>query len=530
MADNEHSTAPDHDQAEVLRTIRRAAAEATPAELAEALQQLLGLGSGPLDLFGEDPPPSQRRPRRSDVVTYRVRVDLVGAKPPLWRRLELASDLFLDDVHQAVQAAFGWTDTHLHRFGSGPPTDRDTEYYLCPFDAEEGSIGIPEQEVRLDEVLVDVGDRLYYEYDYGDDWRHTIKVEAVLDRDANAPRAVCTAGRRPDPPEDCGGVYGYELLVAASDPTHPDHAGATAEIADIYGDDVDWDLRTPTPFDIDETNAALAARGLGDHQPPGSMAGLNALGTGDTEPAEGLPEPLAELVDAVRTSDVEGRLRRLIASAGLDEPVQVDADTAARMVHPYAWLLRHVGEDGIKLTSAGYLPPVHVGAAFEELSLADEWIGKGNREDLTLPVLHLRETAQRAGLLRKHRGRLVVTARGREVLDKPVALWWQLAERMPPRSSAAHETQAGTVLLLAIAADITDSHEVDHTIAEVLNAIGWRSGDGMPLTPMAAARSAWDTWAVLRRLGAFADADKLGRRAEPTDHGVTFARAALRTW
>src|SRR5262245_30733948 len=58
-------------------------------------------------LFEAPPPPSRRRPRRTDVVTYRARIDLKGTRPPLWRRLELASDLFLDQVHEIIQVAFG---------------------------------------------------------------------------------------------------------------------------------------------------------------------------------------------------------------------------------------------------------------------------------------------------------------------------------------------------------------------------------------------------------------------------------------
>lgn len=73
--------------------------------------------------------------------------------------------------------------------------------------------------------------------------------------------------------------------------------------------------------------------------------------------------------------------------------MQVDTETAARMIHPYMWLLDRVGTDGIMLTSAGCLPPVHVEAAVTELRLAKEWIGKGNRESRTLPVLGRRESA-----------------------------------------------------------------------------------------------------------------------------------------
>jgi len=68
---------------------------------------------------------------------------------------------------------------------------------------------------------------------------------------------------------------------------------------------------------------------------------------------------------------------------------------------------------------------------FDELGLGDERIGKGNREDLTAPVLTLREAAQRLGLLRKYQGRLVPTSRARRLTGDPVGLWWHLASRLP---------------------------------------------------------------------------------------------------
>lgn len=169
------------------------------------------------------PPPSRRRPRRAESVTYRVRVELLGCQPPVWRPLELASDLFLDDVHEILQVAFGWTDSHLHRFGCGPKYySDDTEYYLMEYEVHEGETGIPEEQVRLDEVLVEVGDRLCYCYDFGDDWQHVLELETVLTRPDSAGRTVCTDGRRPGPPEDCGGVHGYELIAAVTEPADSD--------------------------------------------------------------------------------------------------------------------------------------------------------------------------------------------------------------------------------------------------------------------------------------------------------------------
>src|ERR1022692_2847661 len=172
---------------------------------------------------GSDETPSRRHSGRPDVVTYRVRVDLEETSPPLWRRLEFASDLYLDEVHAVIQAAFGWTDSHLHRFGSGPDYySRDTEYYLCPFEVSEGETGTPEDEVRLDEVLRDAGGRLFYCYDFGDDWQHVIKLEAVLPRDESAPRATCAGGRRPGPPAGCGGGGGHGPISPGPDPGRPE--------------------------------------------------------------------------------------------------------------------------------------------------------------------------------------------------------------------------------------------------------------------------------------------------------------------
>jgi hypothetical protein len=162
-----------------------------------------------------NPPSARRRPPRDDVVTYRLRIDLDRTRPPLWRRLEVASDLFLDDLHWIIQVAFGWDNGHLHEFSSG--RGWEAEHYLCP-EVDDG--GIPEEEVRLDEVLVDRGDKLRYEYDFGDGWEHTIKLEAVLPHTDSEPVARCVAGRRDGPAGDCGGVYAYEEMCAAGDPDH----------------------------------------------------------------------------------------------------------------------------------------------------------------------------------------------------------------------------------------------------------------------------------------------------------------------
>ncbi|HEU4675898.1 MAG TPA: plasmid pRiA4b ORF-3 family protein [Motilibacteraceae bacterium] len=172
-------------------------------------------------LAGVQPPTSPRRPRREQEATLRVRVDLAEAKPPIWRRLELSSSLYLDELHEVLQEAFDWDDSHLHRFAVGSTFDPRTEAYLCPFDEDEGEPGVPTREVRLDELLVEPGDRLDYVYDFGDGWEHVIKLEAVLDRAADDPWVRCTGGRRAAPPEDCGGMWGYDEALAEGMPEAP---------------------------------------------------------------------------------------------------------------------------------------------------------------------------------------------------------------------------------------------------------------------------------------------------------------------
>lgn len=500
------------DDDEIERILNETLAVLRPAD-SQTLARRLALGGVmPVEqVLSASKPPVRRRPRRVDPVTLRVRVDLAGTRPPVWRRLELASDLFLDDVHEIMQAAFGWTDSHLHRFGCGPNYySRETEYYLCPFSVDEGDEGVPEDQVRLDEVLVDAGDRLFYAYDFGDDWQHVIRLEAVLAREESAQRAICTDGRRPGPAEDCGGAGGYALLVAATDPGHPDHAAARAEYADLYGPDVDPHDWVPTPFDIDRINRVLAD--LGAIASPHEIAG-----------------PPRVLLDAMRTTDGQHQLRRLLGRARLCDPVLIGADTAAAAVRPYAWLLDRVGDDGIKLTQAGYLPPVHVEAAFAELGFDKVWIGAGNREDLTYPVLSLRQSAQRIGLLRKHRGLLLATARGRALCTDPVGLWWHLAERTPVATNDRCVYQAGLLYLAAVAAGLTEDHET--IVAELLDALGWVRGDGAPITAQSAARATSEVKDTLHRMGLMRHrGPRLDLPEWPTQDAVDFARAALKTW
>jgi hypothetical protein len=187
-------------------------------------------------------------PRRSgptDGAVYQVKISLRGASPPIWRRLRLPAAATLGQVHHVIQVAFGWDDSHLHDFEAGGQRYSRAEFGL---ESRQGRVH-DEDKAILSAVAPGEGSRLRYTYDFGDSWEHELVVEKVLPPDG-VPHAVCVAGRRAGPPEDCGGVWGYaELCDILADPDHPDRD----ERLDWLGDDYD-----PAAFDKHELNSELA--------------------------------------------------------------------------------------------------------------------------------------------------------------------------------------------------------------------------------------------------------------------------------
>jgi len=172
-----------------------------------------------------------------------LKVTLRGLKPPVWRRLLVPGSMTLGALHTAIQAAMGWHDGHLHAF------DIDGEQFG---DRRTVDDVVDENRLTLNSLARSGVDRFAYTYDFGDNWEHTIAVEKRVPAVEGQAYPVCIAGKRTCPPEDCGGVWGYdELLAIMADPGHPDHA----EYAEQFDEDFD-----PDDFDIEHANTMLAAR------------------------------------------------------------------------------------------------------------------------------------------------------------------------------------------------------------------------------------------------------------------------------
>ena len=172
-----------------------------------------------------------------DLNALQLRITLAEIEPPIWRGLIVPSTWHLGQLHLAIQAAFNWWNYHLHEFRIG-----GLRYGDLQFD-EDGYPDSPrlfdESEVRLLDFGRDPGTAFTYFYDFGDDWHHHVEIERHVALDPVPKMATCTGGARARPPEDVGGVGGYESFLAVmADPDDPEHADTKRWCGGYF--DPDW--------------------------------------------------------------------------------------------------------------------------------------------------------------------------------------------------------------------------------------------------------------------------------------------------
>lgn len=376
------------------------------------------------------------------VPAYDLRVAFRSTEPEIWRRLLVPETITVPELHRVLQTAFGWENRHL--FGIRC-VDRigQPRVIIGPDGAAEEMGDEQASGVVLFELLdaQQTGPAtLEYEYDFGDAWTHLFEVMGPAELPAGTVR--CIDGAKRGPVEDAGGPYGYiRLIEALADPADEGHL----ELSDWYQFATGQDAGTfePYAFDAGELNARF-----------------------DELAVRLWPEPPT------------------------DEEI-------GYVVHPVQWLLNEAGADGLQLTADGYLKPAVVARAVRELCWEYRWPGKANRENQTRPVLQLRHQLQAWKLLRKSKGRLVLSPAGRKVHDGGRPLWDYLAEAMAfvPEESTAIVTGIVVQWLLDGTTPSWDRRE--RIVADTLRAAGFRMKDGSPI-PLDLARELYlgVTWTL----------------------------------
>lgn len=176
-----------------------------------------------------------------------LHVALRHIAPLIWRRLLVPADLDLAELHEVLQVTFGWENSHLHAFEIGGFRFRDYDN----LDEDDSGFYLDEQ-MTLVGAVARKGVPFTYAYDFGDGWKHDVRVESVVqgERLRHFTRIECLAGARRCPPEDCGGPPGYEhLLAVLGNPSDPEFA----EVMSLAGRKFD-----PEAFDVAKVNKKLA--------------------------------------------------------------------------------------------------------------------------------------------------------------------------------------------------------------------------------------------------------------------------------
>lgn len=179
--------------------------------------------------------------KKSQLV-FQFKVSLLDIEPEIWRRFQVRGNYSYWDLHVALQNVVGWSDSHLHAFRSpqleengleiGIPTELFDNFVDDEFKVVAG------WDVPLTEYFKEPGDRMTYEYDFGDGWEHEILLEGILLKEKGRKYPYCLAGEQACPPEDCGGRYGYyEMLEILYSPSHEEHEGMMDWLKSHYQSD-----------------------------------------------------------------------------------------------------------------------------------------------------------------------------------------------------------------------------------------------------------------------------------------------------
>lgn len=199
------------------------------------------------------------KPKPAADAVYQFKITLLESHPPIWRRIQV-QECTLDKLHEHIQTAMGWTNSHLHHFKIGEQLYGDPDLMQENFedmDYEDSTT------TKIIDILPRTGRRFrfQYEYDFGDSWYHEVLFEGIMPADPKVKYPLCLEGERACPPEDCGGIWSYPCFVEAiQNPDHERHE----ELLEWVGGSFD-----PEKFDLTKATKAMK-KGLPDWR---SMSG-----------------------------------------------------------------------------------------------------------------------------------------------------------------------------------------------------------------------------------------------------------------
>lgn len=178
---------------------------------------------------------------------YELQIKLLESKPLIWRRIIVKPDTLLVDLHRIIQTTMGWTNSHLHQFSDDKITYAPKEF--------EVEFTRDSRTIKLNTILQKNKDSILYEYDFGDGWEHEIILEKIFEDDDINQIPRCIGGERHCPPEDCGGISGYEdLLKIISNPKNEEYKEMLVWLGGKFN---------PEDYDMKKINQKLKKKDFG---------------------------------------------------------------------------------------------------------------------------------------------------------------------------------------------------------------------------------------------------------------------------
>ena len=180
------------------------------------------------------------------MMIVRVKLTLDDVEPKVLRRFEVPAAIRLDDLHLIIQAMMPWENYHLYQFRI-----RDVRWGIADPDFDYGDQPLDARTTTLSDVLQASGTKsLKYDYDFGDGWEHTLKIEKLVEAEPDKAYPCLLEAKGRCPPEDVGGPWGYQdYLAAMADPKHKNHA----DMVNWRGPDFN-----PDTVDLPDIEKALA--------------------------------------------------------------------------------------------------------------------------------------------------------------------------------------------------------------------------------------------------------------------------------
>lgn len=156
----------------------------------------------------------------------RFKIELKNFEPTIWRRIQVPEDYTFWELHVAITDAMGWADYHLHQFKVNDPKSEEEVSIRIPMeDGFDWSIEIRDSyEEMISDYFSEDQPQCDYEYDFGDSWKHSVILEETEPRQEGHLYPRLLGGEGTCPPEDVGGIDGYnQFLEAIDDQEHEDH-------------------------------------------------------------------------------------------------------------------------------------------------------------------------------------------------------------------------------------------------------------------------------------------------------------------